>query len=116
MRIAIPNETGGLAFRGMVVAPPRLSMTASEQSAYVASSSVPPVELTPGLVINDHVRLVRQIGEAGMGSLWLAEPLGLDAHVAVKFMAPALASHPQAVERFVREATSAARIHHPNVV
>ena len=74
------------------------------------------VELHPGTMITPNVRLVRQIGEGGMASVWLAHHVGLDTQVAVKLMSPALACHQAAVERFTREARSAARIHHPNVV
>ncbi|WP_394837117.1 serine/threonine protein kinase [Pendulispora rubella] len=74
------------------------------------------VELVPGMMITPNVRLVRQIGEGGMASVWLAHHVGLDTQVAVKLMSPALACHQAAVERFTREARSAARIHHPNVV
>jgi serine/threonine protein kinase len=74
------------------------------------------VELHPGTMITENVRLVRQIGEGGMASVWLAHHVGLDTQVAVKLMSPALACHQAAVERFTREARSAARIHHPNVV
>ncbi|WP_394847605.1 serine/threonine protein kinase [Pendulispora brunnea] len=74
------------------------------------------VELVPGTMITPNVRLVRQIGEGGMASVWLAHHVGLDTQVAVKLMSPALACHQAAVERFTREARSAARIHHPNVV
>ena len=74
------------------------------------------VSLCPGTMITPNVRLVRQIGEGGMASVWLAHHIGLDTQVAVKLMSPALACHQAAVERFTREARSAARIHHPNVV
>jgi serine/threonine-protein kinase len=67
-------------------------------------------------MVSENVRLVRQIGEGGMGSVWLADHLGLEAQVAVKFMSPALACHPAAVERFTREAKAAAHIRHPHVV
>jgi serine/threonine-protein kinase len=68
------------------------------------------------MVVSENVRLVRQIGEGGMGSVWLADHLGLEAQVAVKFMSPALACVPAAVERFTREAKAAAHIRHPHVV
>jgi eukaryotic-like serine/threonine-protein kinase len=73
-------------------------------------------DLHPALRVSENVRLVRQIGEGGMGSVWLADHLGLDAQVAVKFMSPALAYHPAAVARFIREARAAAHIRHPHVV
>lgn len=86
-------------------------MTFSEDYPSVVS-----VDLHPGLMVSGSVRLVRQIGEGGMASVWLADHLALETQVAVKFMSPALACYPAAVERFTREAKAAARIRHANVV
>jgi eukaryotic-like serine/threonine-protein kinase len=73
-------------------------------------------DLRAGAMASEHVRLVRQIGEGGMASVWLADHLGLETQVAVKFMSPALACCPAAVERFTREAKAAAHIRHRHVV
>jgi serine/threonine protein kinase len=74
------------------------------------------MNLQSGWMVTENLRLVRQIGEGGMGSVWVAEHLTLDTEVAVKFMAPELATHPDAVARFTREAKSAARMRSPHVV
>ena len=74
------------------------------------------MNLQSGWMVTENLRLVRQIGEGGMGSVWVAEHLTLDTEVAVKFMAPELAMHPDAVARFTREAKSAARMRSPHVV
>ncbi len=74
------------------------------------------MNLQSGLMVTDNLRLVRQIGEGGMGTVWVAHHLTLDTEVAVKFMAPELATHPDAVARFTREAKSAARMRSPHVV
>jgi serine/threonine-protein kinase len=74
------------------------------------------MDLQPGLMVTDNVRLHRQIGEGGMGTIWVAEHLALETEVAVKFMAPELATHPDAVARFTREAKAAARLRSPHVV
>ena len=67
-------------------------------------------------MVNEHVRLVRPIGQGGMGSVWLGEHLGLDLPVAVKFISPELADNETALDRFVIEARTAAQLQHPNVV
>lgn len=61
-------------------------------------------------------RLVRKLGEGGMGVVWLARHETLEKDVAVKVLPPGFAADPEAVQRFLREARSAARIDHPNVV
>jgi serine/threonine-protein kinase len=67
-------------------------------------------------MISDKIRLVRRLGSGGMGTVWLAEHLPLDAQVAVKFMSAEHARDPGLVERFVREAKIGARIRSPHVV
>jgi serine/threonine-protein kinase len=51
-----------------------------------------------------------------MGSVWLADHLGLEAQVVVKFMATELLAHPEFVSRFRREATAASQVRSPHVV
>src|SRR5258706_7613696 len=69
-----------------------------------------------GMLIADKFRLVRLLGKGGMGSVWVAEHLGVDAHVAVKFMSVEHAENQEALARFKREAAAAAKIKSPNVV
>ena len=51
-----------------------------------------------------------------MGSVWLADHLGLQSQVAVKFMAQAMLEDPVSVRRFQQEAKAAAEIRSPHVV
>jgi serine/threonine-protein kinase len=51
-----------------------------------------------------------------MGSVWLADHLGLRTKVVVKFMAPDLAAQPDFVARFGREAEAASQVKSPHVV
>jgi serine/threonine protein kinase len=51
-----------------------------------------------------------------MGSVWVADHLGLQSQVAVKFMAPAVADDEVSVQRFRQEAKAAAEIRSPHVV
>jgi predicted Ser/Thr protein kinase len=61
-------------------------------------------------------RLVRRIGAGGMGEVWLARHETLEKDVAIKLLPADFAREPEAVQRFLREARSAARLEHPNVV
>ncbi|MDC3955533.1 protein kinase [Polyangium jinanense] len=72
--------------------------------------------LGPGYAVSKHVRLVRLLGRGGMGSVWIADHLGLKTQVAVKFVADVHASDPATRMRFQREATSAAQIGSPHIV
>jgi serine/threonine protein kinase len=69
-----------------------------------------------GSVLGGRFRVVRQLGEGGMGVVLEAENTLTGKRVAIKWMRAALASKPEAVERFLREARASARVRHPNVV
>ncbi|MBV9490089.1 MAG: protein kinase, partial [Verrucomicrobia bacterium] len=70
----------------------------------------------------DHYALVRgpdgafdELGRGAMGITYRALDTVLGHSVALKVLGAGLAAHPQARERFLREARAAARLRHPNV-
>jgi eukaryotic-like serine/threonine-protein kinase len=69
-----------------------------------------------GMVLAGSYRLVRVIGEGGMGRVYEALSLGADERCAVKVLADELCGQPRQVERFIREAQTAARIESEHVV
>lgn len=72
-----------------------------------------------GQIIDDRYRIVRKIADGGMATVYEAIDVRLDRHVAVKVMHAQLAQGPhreQFVERFHREARSAAAIANPHIV
>jgi serine/threonine-protein kinase len=58
----------------------------------------------------------RELGRGGMGIVLLAREVALDRLVALKLLPPALAAQEGVKERFLREARTAARLSHPNIV
>src|SRR5438552_1729180 len=58
----------------------------------------------PGSELLGSYRLVKQLGQGGMGTVFLAEDTRLRRPAALKVMLPAVAADPQAKERFLREA------------
>ncbi len=67
-------------------------------------------------VLNDRYQLENRIGRGGMADVFLARDLLLDRPVAIKVLFPEFAVDPNFVERFRREAQSAAGLNHPNIV
>ena len=60
--------------------------------------------------------LQRQIGTGAMGKVYQALQKSLDRPVAVKYLRKSFLRQPHAVERFVTEARTVARFHHPGIV
>ena len=69
-----------------------------------------------GLILDSKYKLIESLGEGGMGSVFRAERLHIGDEVAVKLLHHDLVREKQALERFRREARTAAMIRHPNVV
>lgn len=73
--------------------------------------------LEPGTMVTEKVRLKRPLEEGAMGTVWVADHLGFNAEVAVKFILPELQkSNPQALARFNQEARALGRIKSQHVV
>jgi serine/threonine-protein kinase len=73
-------------------------------------------ELPPGQLIRGKYRIVRKLGQGGMGVVYLAEHLLLGGQMALKFLAVELSRNPQFVKRFRNEARAAYHLRHPNIV
>ena len=70
----------------------------------------------PGEAFHGYV-IEKQIGQGGLGSIWLGRHHMLDTLFAIKVLDPEVAeAKPEYVKRFVREAKLATRIRHPNLV
>jgi serine/threonine-protein kinase len=73
-------------------------------------------EVAGNTLIDGRYRIVRRIGSGGMADVYCAEDGHLGRQVAIKVLHRRFAQDQEFVERFRREAKSAAGLNHPNVV
>src|SRR5882724_11255071 len=62
-----------------------------------------------------HYRVVSQLGQGGMGAVYLADDTRLGRRVALKVLPPEIGADPERMHRFVQEARLASALTHPNV-
>ena len=67
-------------------------------------------------VLAGRYSIEHELGRGGMGIVLLARDVALDRPVAIKLLPPALAANPEARDRFLQEARTAASLSHPNIV
>ncbi len=74
------------------------------------------MEICDGTVLKGRYRLDQLLGRGGMASVWRGHDRVLDRPVAVKVLSDTIASDPEYLARFRREAKVAASLSHPNLV
>jgi serine/threonine protein kinase len=67
-------------------------------------------------VIKGKYKIIRKLGQGGMGAVYLAEQLGIGHRVALKFLKSEFSEDAEIARRFLNEAKSYARVAHPNAV
>ena len=72
-------------------------------------------EPSQAVTLGDYT-LRRQLGRGGMGIVYEAWEHSMDRAVALKVLPAAVAADERSLQRFVREAKTAAQLHHPGVV
>ena len=73
------------------------------------------LEWTRGLALSGRYVMVEQLGEGGMGTVYLADDLLLQRRVALKTLWTDQAYDPSDIERFRKEVAMAHAVNHPNI-
>lgn len=73
-------------------------------------------QMAPGTIIGGRYRIIRDLGQGGMASVYLAQDIELGIHVALKLMRDELTDDPEFIKRFATEARAAASLDNPNIV
>jgi serine/threonine protein kinase len=74
------------------------------------------MQIPIGQIIDDKYRIVRLIGEGGMGAVYEGENIRINRRVAIKILHAAVAGNKEAVQRFEREAQAAGRIGNDHIL
>lgn len=69
-----------------------------------------------GKIVRSRYRVLKKLGEGGMGSVYLAEQIAVNRNVALKILHSNYARDPEFVKRFRQEAKLAASLSHHNIV
>jgi len=64
----------------------------------------------------EHYKIIKKIGEGGMGEVYLASDLKLNRKVAIKLLSKSLTADPERLNRFKQEAFTVSSLNHPYIV
>jgi serine/threonine protein kinase/WD40 repeat protein len=87
-----------------------------EVSDLVPDEPKPTASSMPVLKQLGDYRIIRLVGQGGMGAVYEAEQVSLGRHVALKILPQRLLADAKQKRRFAREARAAARLHHTHIV
>jgi serine/threonine-protein kinase len=86
------------------------------EDTFCARCGAPVTDPFLGTVVGDRYRIVNRIGVGGMGAVYRAEHTMMRRDLAIKVLLPELSGKEEFARRFEREAESASRLAHPNII
>jgi serine/threonine protein kinase len=93
--------------------PTRQSMVSQPSSEHMAEAAQ---IVREGDVLQDRYRVQQRIGKGGMGEVYLAEHVAIGRKVAIKILLGNPHERPEMAKRFLKEAQTASKLRHANVV
>jgi serine/threonine protein kinase/formylglycine-generating enzyme required for sulfatase activity len=106
------STDGSSATENGLPRPSRSSDDRGEQDGLESPSSIS----APELANHPDYELIKELGQGGMGTVYLARNRMMDRPEVLKVISKSLLAKPGALERFQQEIRSAARLQHPNIV
>ena len=104
------DEDDDFELLATAAAPPKTLLTPGGQHPWQAPESL------IGSLLGERYKLLRLIGQGGMGAVYLAEHVVIGKQIAVKVLGPEYSRNPGDVQRFLQEARAASLIRHDHVV
>ncbi|MFC1586865.1 protein kinase [Planctomycetota bacterium] len=117
--ISVPASKAGDSGREIIETLPFEPDSDPAQPISEQETVIKPATSEDGIQIMDcfgGYKILEKLGEGGMGAVYLALQMSLEREVALKVLPRELKSDRMFVERFRREASSMARLEHPNIV
>ncbi|MFZ6178290.1 serine/threonine-protein kinase [Nannocystis pusilla] len=123
MRIVPPNSTAtgeeapAEAEKAAPIEPSPVVNSVAPTTTEVSVAAPPPdYSNLVGTVLADRYRLLKRIGEGGMGSVYQAEHITIGRKLAIKVLSPEYGDSPEIIARFLQEARTASMLHHEHIV
>lgn len=117
-----PNKTAAPHLDATLVggpaanAPAAVAQPASEPKPAGPKPDAPAATAEKKVTQLGDFRLIKKLGQGGMGEVYLAHQVSLDRQVALKVMNKQFSKQENFVKRFKREAQTMAKLNHPNIV
>jgi serine/threonine-protein kinase len=92
------------------------SLEVQLEDTFCARCGAPVVDPLIGAVVGERYRIVGRIGVGGMGAVYRAEHTMMRRDLAIKVLLAELGGRDEFARRFEREAESASRLDHPNII
>ena len=86
------------------------------EDTFCPRCGAPVIDPMIGSVVGERYRVVSRLGVGGMGAVYRAEHTMMRRDLAIKVLLPELGGKEEFARRFEREAESASRLAHPNII
>jgi serine/threonine protein kinase len=97
-----------------------VTTAAIDSGAFMTTANMPSLGIRPADLLSEvasgEYEILGELGRGGMAAVFLAREIALDRKVAIKLISPSFLDGAEAVERFKREARTAASLSHPGVI